>query len=347
MLGDTGCRVTSYFDQECGDPDKWPFAQVADAAAAKGPGADPASRRLLLPRDTVPSVDMVNCVQVSYGDRARDLARRVLRAGANLLPRRRGCSCAATTRTASAAATAGTTISATASVISLPAKQPAGRKSAACEQVSDESIIPFAGLTLVNVDSAHADDRIRGEGDRTRTWKSIADSVRCRGPRERADRWSSHDSRCRPISSATTDCDKEAIADVRRRPRHRRTAAREPAGARSCWRGMSTPSRCSTGAAGLTEVIVGNGGADLDKFPAAVPPTDSGAIPFADGAAPARDWMTVVSNERRLGARRRSGRAFGFGILTPCDPGSVDVRRRRPADNSPARWPTPERPTLP
>ena len=33
VLGDTGCRVTSFYDQVCSDAQKWPFSRVATAAA--------------------------------------------------------------------------------------------------------------------------------------------------------------------------------------------------------------------------------------------------------------------------------------------------------------------------
>ena len=37
VLGDTGCRIKGTASQACGDPDGWPFAQVAAAAAALHP----------------------------------------------------------------------------------------------------------------------------------------------------------------------------------------------------------------------------------------------------------------------------------------------------------------------
>ncbi len=41
VLGDTGCRITSFFDQGCGDPAKWPFAQIAEQVARRSPSLIP------------------------------------------------------------------------------------------------------------------------------------------------------------------------------------------------------------------------------------------------------------------------------------------------------------------
>lgn len=37
VIGDTGCRLKDDFVQDCNDPVKWPFAQVARLAAARHP----------------------------------------------------------------------------------------------------------------------------------------------------------------------------------------------------------------------------------------------------------------------------------------------------------------------
>jgi hypothetical protein len=37
VIGDTGCRITFYYDQGCDDPNKWPFATIAPSVADKHP----------------------------------------------------------------------------------------------------------------------------------------------------------------------------------------------------------------------------------------------------------------------------------------------------------------------
>ena len=68
ILGDTGCRVTDYTDQGCGDRQKWPFPHLANVAAEKRPD-------LILHlgdyyyREMPCQGSSTNCVPGPFGDR--------------------------------------------------------------------------------------------------------------------------------------------------------------------------------------------------------------------------------------------------------------------------------------
>ncbi len=68
VIGDTGCKVTSFYDQVCSDESKWAFAPVATAAARQ-----PAGLILHLGdyyyRETPCKGSSTPCIPGPYGDR--------------------------------------------------------------------------------------------------------------------------------------------------------------------------------------------------------------------------------------------------------------------------------------
>jgi hypothetical protein len=301
VVGDTGCRVTSFYDQVCGDPAKWPFAQVADAAAAKAPS-------LILHlgdyyyRETPCKGSAIDCVKSPYGDRPETWRAEFFTPARNLLPKAPWVFVRGNHEDCMRGGYGWNY---------YDGDKPAGRKSEACAQVSEESIVRLAGLTLVNVDSAHADDPYAVKAINNK-WKSIADTV-----------VSKVEGTSGPVFVMTHDaayfvcpekCDKDAIANIggvrtigeKLRASGRRTIMLA---------GHVHVFQVLDGSAGLTEVIVGNGGAGLDKFPAVVPPP-AGRYSFPDWRRAGADWKTIVGNGT-VSAETQVWGAFGFGILTP------------------------------
>ncbi|HYD06414.1 MAG TPA: metallophosphoesterase, partial [Reyranella sp.] len=175
VLGDTGCRITSFYDQGCGDPSKWPFAQVADAAAARAPS-------LILHlgdyyyRETPCKGSSVDCVKAPYGDRPETWRAEFFAPARNLLPKAPWVFVRGNHEDCMRGGYGWNYYFADGISHFRDGDKPAGRKSETCAQVSEESIIRLAGLTLVNVDSAHADDKYAARALNAK-WKTIADSV--------------------------------------------------------------------------------------------------------------------------------------------------------------------------
>jgi hypothetical protein len=75
--------------------------------------------------------------------------------------------------------------------------------------------------------------------------------------------------------------------------------------------------------AGLTQVIVGNGGADLDAYPQVAAPPVLTDVTFPDARRTGDKWQTIVDRGAILARAQMWGR-HGFTILTPATLG-LDV----------------------
>ena len=134
-----------------------------------------------------------------------------------------------------------------------------------------------------------------------------------------------------PYAVCAKPCDKSAVADIGGRARDRRGAAHlrpadDPAGDLHTFQTLDADG-------GLSQVIVGNGGADLDPFPDGVCRRRSRASPSLTGAA--RREMAGSSPRRVVWPGPAVGFRHGFGILTPATLGSRCTTRPASA-SSPA-----------
>jgi hypothetical protein len=297
VLGDTGCRVTSFFDQVCGDPAKWPFAQIADAAAAKAPS-------LILHlgdyyyRETPCKGSTTDCVKSPYGDRPETWRAEFFTPARNLLPRAPWVFMRGNHEDCMRGGYGWTYYFAD--------------SHKACEVVYDSSIVRLAGLTLVNVDSAHADDDYAVKAVNSK-WQSIADTLVARlagtaGPVVVM----THDA---AYFVCSEQCDKKRIANIGG-VRAIGEAVRASGRRTIMLAGHVHAFQTLDAAGGVTEVVVGNGGVALDAFPATALPPPLTSYAFPDWRRTGKDWTSIVGRGT-VSAWRQLWPAHGFGILMP------------------------------
>ncbi len=186
-----------------------------------------------------------------------------------------------------------------------------GRK--ACEVVYDPSVVRLAGLTVINVDSAHADDKYAVVPVNEK-WKSIAETVASRvagtvGPVLLM-------THVAPYFVCPRSCDKGGIADIGG-VRAIGEALRGTGRRTILLAGHLHPFQTLDEAGGLSQVIVGNGGADLDQFPVGTSPPTVTGFSLTDWRRTGEKWQTIVANGNVAGRAQLWGSRYGFGILTP------------------------------
>ena len=133
-----------------------------------------------------------------------------------------------------------------------------------------------------------------------------------------------------PYAVCATPCDKAAVADI--------------GGLRAIGAALHTTGRRTIllaghlhtfqtldAGGGLSQVIVGNGGADLDPFPVGVSPPPVTGFSFTDWRRAGAKWQEIVLHGTVSGQAQLWGSRHGFGTLTPSTLGleMYDVSGRR------------------
>lgn len=298
VLGDTGCRVTSFFDQGCGDPAKWPFAGIADQVAKKQPSLIVHLGDYYY-REAPCKGSNEDCGRAPYGDRPESWRAEFFGPARNLLAKAPWVFARGNHEDCMRGGYGWTYYF--------------GDSRTACEVVYDQSIVRLAGLTLVNVDSAHADDKY-AVVPVNQKWQSIAGTVVSKvagttGPIMLM-------THVAPYAACVTACDKVRVADIgglRAIEAALRTTGRRTillAGHLHTFQALDA-------AAGLSQVIVGNGGANLDRFSVGTSPPPVTAFSFTDWRRTGEKWQTIVARGNVAGRAQLWGARYGFGILTP------------------------------
>ena len=297
VLGDTGCRITSFFDQGCGNPATWPFAQVADSVARQSPS-------LILHlgdyyyREAPCKGSNEDCVRAPYGDRPETWRAEFFGPARKLMAKAPWVFVRGNHEDCMRGGYGWTYYF--------------GDDRKACEVVYDPSVVRLAGLTVVNVDSAHADDKYAVVPLNLK-WKSIADTVASKvagtaGPVLLT-------THVAPYFVCPKSCDKGGVADiggVRVIGEALRASGRQTillAGHLHTFQALDAPG-------GLSQVIVGNGGANLDPFPKGTVPPPVIDFTFTDWRRTGDKWQSTVDNGRVVGRAQLWGSVFGFGMLT-------------------------------
>jgi hypothetical protein len=309
-LGDTGCRVVSYKDQGCHDPVKWPFARVATAAAATRPN-------LILHlgdyyyRETPCLGSAKDCKAGVYGDRAATWHAEFFAPARDLLAKapwvfvrgnhedcKRG---------------------------GYGWSYYFGDGEPACEIAHKPAIVRLAGMTLVTIDSAHADyDYGPVRASVQKAWATLAGRIA-------ADADSLLGAPSSPVFVMThdpaywvcspSDCEEEKasaahsggirdLADSIRRSGRRTFMLTGHVHAFQSFDVAPT----TLGGRSLTQLILGNGGTDLDKYPASLEPPATTAYRFDDrrldgsGKEVRRGWPVGTA---QVWAK------FGFATMAP------------------------------
>jgi hypothetical protein len=298
VLGDTGCRVQASYDQHCDKADKWPFAQVAGAAATRAPQLvvhlgdyyyreAPCSNAPDGCTTPPPFGDRVDTWRAEFFEPARPLLARA----PWLFVRGNHEDCA------------------------RGGKGWAyyfGDGGGDCDPVHGEAIVRLAGLTLINIDSSHADDPAQ-LATVNAAWQASADSIvpKLSGSRDTIV-LVTHIPQYVVCPAA---CDKVRTANIGgvRTLADRLRATGRPvlllAGHFHAFQEFDAP--------GIRQLIVGNGGANLDPFADATvapPRLTSGA--FQDWRRSPQDLKTIVGG-RSIAAQVQSWAVFGFTILSP------------------------------
>jgi hypothetical protein len=300
VLGDTGCRVQATNDQRCNEPKEWPFAQVATAAAAKAPElvvhlGDYYYREA---RCVTPAAGQRCTTPPPFGDRGDtwqaeffDPARALLARAPWIFVRGNHEDCARGGK--------GWTYY-------------FGDGGGDCDPVHGEAIVRLAGLTLVNIDSSHADDSAQ-LATVNAAWRANAESIarKVAGSRD-AIVLATH---IPQYVICPSECDKGRTANIGgvRAIADRLRATGRPvlllAGHFHAFQAFD--------AAGIRQLIVGNGGANLDPYTdaTAVPPRLTGGS-YQDWRRSPQDLNTIVGG-RSVAAQAQTWAVFGFTILTP------------------------------
>lgn len=304
VLGDTGCRLTHYFDQGCSSRKTWPFEPIANAAADKKP-------ELVLHlgdyyyREAPCKRSATDCVPGPYGDREESWRAEFLEPGRRLL--------------------------ATAPWVFVRGNHEDcerggygwtyyfGDSAQACEIVHATTHIRLAGLDLINVDSAHTDDK-HATQEVNDKWAALARKLRETPPSQ-------------PVMLVTHEpayavcakpCDAgdtanvgglRAIGDALRASGLRTILV---SGHIHTFQAFDTVPVTLGGNRGVTQVIVGNGGADLARFAPQPDPSRQVTAMFEDlrlETVGARKWQSVRKGQSV--ARAQTWNEHGFGILTP------------------------------
>jgi hypothetical protein len=305
VMGDTGCRVTSFADQECSDGQKWAFGQLA--AAAAGQAAD-----LIVHlgdyyyREAPCKGSAAPCIPGPYGDREETWR-------ADFFTPARG----------------------------LLAKAPwvfirgnhedclrggfgwhyyFAESAAGCELVHPPAHIAFKGWSLVGFDSAHAEDRY-AVGPVNQGWLDLAAKLRSKvvaagGPVLLVTHEPGYFICTDDKTAQRVPCRSEGIAALGG-VRAIADAVHE-AGARTILLSSHIHSFQVLDTPGMTQVIVGTGGANPNKMAAELIPPAVGDFAFEDRRLELTDgrWRAAPKG-RTVTGRVQGWSGFGFTIFTP------------------------------
>jgi 3',5'-cyclic AMP phosphodiesterase CpdA len=301
VVGDTGCRITSFFDQGCNDPATWPFAQLAGQMAQQRPdlivhlgdyyyreapckGSD-SHCGSGSPGET-PYGDTQAAWKAEFFQPARELLAKApwVFARGNHEDCQRG---------------------------GYGWTYYFGDSTRACEIVYDRTLVRLSGLTLVDVDSAHANDKYAVQPINQK-WQSIARSVAS----EVADTTGpivliTH---IPPYAVCASSCDKTATADAG--GLRAIAAALLATGRRTVvLSGHLHTFQTLDARDGLSQVIVGTGGANLDPFPRGVSPPPVVGFSLTDWRRTGSKGQEIVARGAVSGQAQLWGARYGFGIL--------------------------------
>lgn len=304
LFGDTGCRVTSFFDQVCGDPKKWGFAAVATAAASQAPDlilhlGDYYYREAPCKGSSAP------CEVGPYGDREE-------------------------TWRADFFAPVGALLAKAPWVFGRGNHEDClrggygwfyyfGEGPAGCELVHRPAQIAFKGWSLVSFDSAHTDDRYAVDPV-NKGWLALADTLGARKANGEPILLLTHepgyfvcidDKTRQPVP-----CREEgvvAVGGVRAiAEAARSTGARTIllSGHIHSFQVLDTPT--------LTQVIVGTGGTAGDQMAQAFVPPAIGDFALKDRRLALTDgrWRPTAGGPTVSG-KVQGWSGFGFGLLAP------------------------------
>jgi hypothetical protein len=301
IVGDTGCRITFYFDQGCNDRNKWPFAAVASSMADKQPD-------LILHlgdyyyREAPCLAASTKCAPGPYGDRepswrveffepARPLIAKapwVFGRGNHEDCERGGYGWA----------------------------YYFGDDAVACDTTHPTAFIRLNGLMVVNFDTAATGNRFLSK-DLNRNWDAVAGALRARPPATPGEPilLMTHEpgyfvcvdkqNRLEPCKESTVG----AIAGVRSMADAARQSGRRTimlSGHIHAFRTLDV-SPPSLGGLSVTQVVVGTGGANQNEDPtppAMVPP----------GVVDTRFYD--AGDKNGLPIRVQGWTDFGFGMLS-------------------------------
>ena len=304
VLGDTGCRVTSFFDQVCSDPRKWPFGRVAVAAARQ-----PAELILHLGdyyyRETPCKGSSAPCIPGPYGDieetwradfftPARDLLAKapwIFTRGNHEDCLRGG----------------------------FGWYYYFSESAAGCDLVHPPAHIAFKGWSLVDFDSAHTEDRF-AVGPVNQGWLDLAAKLKARPPTGGPVLLATHE----PGYFTCTDdktgkrapCRADSIAALGG-VRTIADAVRST-GARTILLSGHIHAFQVLDTQAMTQVIVGIGGANPDKVAAELMPPAMGDFEFEDRRLELIDgrWRAAPKGPTVTG-KVQGWEGFGFTTLAP------------------------------
>ena len=304
VLGDTGCRLTHYFDQGCNARRTWPFAAIADATVEKKP-------ELILHlgdyyyREAPCKRSATDCVPGPYGDREESWRAEFLEPARQLLAAAPWVFVRGNHEDCERGGYGWTYYF--------------GDIPQACEIVHVPTHIRLAGFDLLNIDSAHTDDA-HATQEINDKWAAVARKLRESPP-------------TRPVIMVTHEpayaicakpCDAgdtanvgglRAIADAIRASGQRTILM---SGHIHTFHAFDAVPVTLGGNRGVTQVIVGNGGADLAKFAPPPDPSQQMSAMFEDirlEKAGGKKWQSV--RKGHTPARAQTWNEHGFGILTP------------------------------
>lgn len=319
VFGDTGCRVTSYFDQGCNDPKKWPFEQLARAVAGKNPDyvlhlGDYLYRE-------VPCLGSSRaCGGGPFGDREEtwrldffEPARPLLAKAPWVFVRGNHEDCKRG---------------------GYGWSYYFGDSEAACEIAHKPAHIRLGGLTLVNFDSAHADeDAAPVVRQLNQSWAELARDMKARKP----------DAPGAPILLMSHEPAYFACSDNKRPIQCLEKWVEPISGVRNIadaarangWRTILLSGHVHAfetfdlvpvslgGGRSVTQLVVGTGGANSNALaPVMMPPDaidfrfdDWRRVPTGDPADRKTEWKPRFVGSAVGKAQGRTG--FGFGILAP------------------------------
>jgi len=311
VFGDTGCRVDNDKAQNCADPQAWPFARVADTVAGRKPGLIVHVGDYYY-RETPCRADATDCVPGPYGDRGETWHADFFRPAHRLLG--------------------------VAPWIFVRGNHEGCERGGygwsyyfadggpACETVHRPAVIRLSGLTLLNFDSAQTDIAWDRNAE-NRAWAALAGRIAqspetMLGPAGAPVFLVTHEPAyglCEYHCSEAIAPDGggiRAIAD-RARETGRRTIVMT--GHIHTFQAYDVVPVTLGRGRSLTQLVLGNGGTQLDRFSDAAAPPGWADFRFDDKRFEWRDndWR-VVAKGRPTG-KGQIWTKFGFGILTPSD----------------------------
>jgi len=309
VLGDTGCRVATDKSQDCSDPRAWPFARLADTVSARRPGLIVHLGDYYY-REAPCRADMVNCVPGPYGDRGETWHADFFRPARGLI--------------------------ATAPWIFVRGNHEGCERGGygwsyyfadggpACETVHRPAVVRLAGLTFLNFDSAQTDIGYDRDAE-NKAWLALADRIAASPETMLGAPGSTvflvtHEPAygiCERNCAEHLAPDGGGIRTVADRVREAGRRTIVLTGHIHAFQAYDVvPATLGRGRA-LTQIVLGNGGTLLDKFPDNMVPPATADFRFDDKRFEwANNGWRVVTKGRPVG-KAQVWSEFGFGVLTP------------------------------